>query len=33
VIGLVADLDSSQEGALQVSQQSMIDLQNSIAAP
>jgi len=33
VIGLIADLDRSQEGTLRVSQQSMIDLRNSIAVP
>jgi hypothetical protein len=33
VIGLIADLDSSQQGTLRVSQQSMIDLRNSMTVP
>jgi hypothetical protein len=33
VIGLIADLDSSQEGTLRVSQQSMVDLRNSMTPP
>jgi len=33
VIALIADLDSSQEGTLQVSQQSMVDLRNSMTGP
>jgi hypothetical protein len=33
VIALIADLDSSQEGTLQVSQQSMVDLRNSMTPP
>lgn len=33
VIGLIADLDNSQEGTLRVSQQSMLDLRNSMTPP
>jgi hypothetical protein len=33
VIGLIADLDRNQEGTLRVSQQSMIDLRNSMTPP
>lgn len=33
VIALIADLDGSQEGTLRVSQQSMVDLRNSMTGP
>ena len=33
VIGLIADLDRSQEGTLRISQQAMIDLRNSMTSP
>ena len=33
VVTLIADLDRPQEGLLRVSQQTMIDLQKTLAAP